>query len=391
MYLDGNGRVVVDDRYVCEFMAKSGTPEFFATCESLLRSVCLAAGHNLESKKSDVDELVDRLNIFKGELLESISHRKVDLSDVTKTIVSMNESNMARLDSIPRSLDELKSKIDMTKVVEDGLKRRDESLIHNVSGVQRTLDQMNSRMESMSATRSTNRYKGEEGETGLLSVLEHKLPLRDGYTVQEVKSTPHNCDLVVKRTGFPDVRIESKAHGRDTGECVRTAEVKRFETDLMALNNHGIFVSLYSGICGKGPLEIELLPTNKFAVYVSENNYDGDMLKELVNLVYKLDRFVTGPDVDGVTISTEAMMRVKSHFSDFGVKIGTLKANMKSSLAILNDMSFDMVEKILGGVIVAPPPPSQSQELHPCEWCKKECSKASALASHKKTCKSRPT
>ena len=37
----------------------------------------------------------------------------------------------------------------------------------------------------------------------------------------------------------------------------------------IGLNNHGIFVSLNTRICGKGLLEINLLHNNKLAIYLS--------------------------------------------------------------------------------------------------------------------------
>ena len=63
------------------------------------------------------------------------------------------------------------------------------------------------------------------------------------------------------------------------------------------LNSHGIFVSLYSGICGKGAIEFELLPTTKkFAFYLSKNDFDGGMISEIIRLIYKLDTFVSDKD-----------------------------------------------------------------------------------------------
>lgn len=117
----------------------------------------------------------------------------------------------------------------------------------------------------------------------------------------------------------------------------------------MALNNHGIFVSLYSGICGKGNFEIELLPNNKFAVYLANNNYDGDTITEVLRLIYKLDRFTSGPDSDNITISTDSMMRIKAYLTDFNRKIDDLKTSLKNSIRILNEITLDLVEKALTG------------------------------------------
>ena len=135
--------------------------------------------------------------------------------------------------------------------------------------------------------------------------------------------------------------MESKAHGGRTGEPVRTKEVKRFESDIIGLNSHGIFVSLYSDICGKGQVEIDLLHTNKFAIYLSNNNFDGEIIKDFVNLVYKLDKIMTELNTDNsFKITTESMNSVKNYLIDFGNKIATLKTSMKNNIAILNENIF---------------------------------------------------
>jgi hypothetical protein len=342
---------------------------------------------------------MSRLNPWGRKICETISNQKVDLSDVTRVLLDHKETlaNLkeemgngpvlhaldSKFDTIGTKIEAVKEKIDLTKVIDASLKRNDEVVLQNVGNIQRTMDVINTRIEQMNATRNTTRYKGEEGESGVVQILECKLPLRDGYEILETKSKPHNCDILVKRVGFPDVRVEVKAHGRDTGECVRTCEVKRFESDLIGLNNHGIFVSLYSGIVGKAPFEIDLLPTNKFAVYISNNNYDGDALKEFINLIYKLDGFVSGEE--GVKISTEAMTRIKAHLNDFNTKITALKTNMKSSLEILNGFTFDTIEKLLCSGLDTKPVINPEPKFT-CTKCNRDFSRPSALTNHAKTC-----
>jgi Zinc finger, C2H2 type len=394
MYLNESGHVVIEDQYVCEFMSKNGSVEFMNSCESVLKSMCIAFSHQ---KTYDVDEFMTRLDPWGKKILESISRTKIDMSDLnrvlldqTQTLSQMKDNGPviraleSKFDIFGNKIDTLKEKMDLAKVIDTGLKRNDEAVVQNLYHIQKTIETINTRVEQLNTARNTTRSKGEEGEAGIIQILECKLPLRDGYEVFETKSKPHNCDAVVKRIGFPDVRVEIKAHGRDTGECVRTSEVKRFETDLIGLKDHGLFVSLYSGIVGKAPVEIDLLPTNKFAVYISNNNYDGDMLKEFINLIYKLDRFVSGDE--GVKISTEAMTRIKSHIIDFNNKITSLKTNMKTSIDILNSITLDIIEKMLSTGVDMKPSPILDKK-YTCEICNKDFSRPSALTNHIKTCR----
>jgi hypothetical protein len=279
------------------------------------------------SRVHDDDVLTHRLNIFKQELLESMSRQKFDTSDMMSTLRSMNEHQTltlsSRLDHIPQ-------------------------LSYKLNTVTDKVSSMSSKVDTFSSARNTSRYKGEEGEKGLHDVLENVLSCRDGYTIVDTKSVAHSCDMVIRRVGYPDIRVESKAHGRDTGESVRTQEVKRFESDLTHLNSHGIFVSLYSGICGKGAIEFELLPTTKkFAFYLSRNEFDGHMISEIVRLIYKLDTFVSDKEGDILTITRDSMFKIKSYMSDFNRKIEDLKTNSKNSLRILNELTLDVIEKLL--------------------------------------------
>lgn len=390
MRVDSHGHLVIDDAYVCQFMSRHGNESFFATCESILKSICLACEHNL-SQDSQNDIITRRLNVFKGELLECITSRKVDTSDIMSTMKTMNDHNMlnitSKLEQIPHisgKIDDLKSKIDVTKVIETSVARNNDSVAQTLNTIKNSQDQMANKIDTFTTTRITTRYKGEEGEKGLINVLESKLHVRDGYTIHDVKSVAHSCDILIKRDGYPDIRVESKAHGRDTGENVRVAEVKKFESDLLALNNHGIFVSLYSGICGKGAFEIELLPNNKFAVYLANNNYDGDTIAEVLRLIYKLDRFTSGPDSDNITISTDAMMRIKAYLTDFNRKIDDLKTSLKNSIRILNEITLDLVEKaLIGHVQDEPQTPTIS---YACEECGQTCTSKAGLTLHKKRC-----
>lgn len=372
MYVNEDGRVVVDDHFVCEFM-KTATDEFRASCESILKAVCLSCS---QKTTSDVDELMSRLNPWGKKIIDTVSNQKVDTSDITRVVTSA-------MNSFNSTVNNLNDKFDVAKVIDASVKRNDEGMMSSIGNVQKTVDVVNARVEQFVTMRNTTRSKGEEGESGIIQILECKLPLRDGYDILETKSKPHNCDALVKRVGFPDVRIEVKAHGRDTGECVRSEQVKRFESDLIGLNNHGIFVSLYSGIVGKAPFELDLLPTNKFAVYISNNNYDGDSIKEFINLIYKLDGFVSGEE--GVKISTEAMTRVKKHMVDFNSKIAQLKTNMKASLDILNGFTFEIIEKLLSSGLDMKPVSIPEQKFT-CTKCKRDFGRASSLANHVKVC-----
>ena len=88
------------------------------------------------------------------------------------------------------------------------------------------------------------------GEARLQELLSEQLTVREGYTVDVVAGQAHSCDLVVRRSGHPDVRIESKVYTDKVG----AKEVQKFRRDLMGLDAHGVFVSVQSGIVGMGEI-----------------------------------------------------------------------------------------------------------------------------------------
>ena len=382
-------KLLIDDVYLCNFMYHTGNEEFMNACETMLKTVCmLYENQKNQTHKHDDDVLTHRLNTFKQELIESMSKQKIDTSDILSSLRTMNDHQTlalsSRLEQIPHlisKIDTIKEKIDITKVVESTITRTNESLVYAMNTVTEQVSNMTNKVDTFSVSRNTTRFKGEEGERGLHEVLENNLSSRDGYTISDTKSVPHSCDMVVRRIGYPDVRIESKAHGRDTGECVGTQEVKRFESDLTHLNSHGIFVSLYSGICGKGAIEFELLPaTKKFAFYLSKNDFDGGMISEIIRLIYKLDTFVSDKDDnDMLTITHESIIKIKTYLNDFNRKIDDLKTNAKNSLRILNEITLDVIEKLFINS-------EHDEKNFECVKCKQVCKNKSGLTLHMKKC-----
>ncbi len=404
MKFTSDRNLLIDDVYLCNFMYHTGDEDFMNACESMLKNVCMLYENqkNNQTYKRDDEILSQRLNIFKQELLDSMSKQKMDTGELLGTIKTLNEHQTlkisSRLEQLPQinlkmcdlktSLETIKDKIDISKVVESTVGKTNESLVYAMKSVSEQVSNMTNKVDTFSALRNTTRFKGEEGERGLHEVLENNLSSRDGYTITDTKSVPHSCDMVVQRTGYPDIRIESKAHGRDTGENVRTQEVKRFESDLTHLNSHGIFVSLYSGICGKGAIEFEMLPsTKKFAFYLSRNEFDGGIISEIIRLIYKLDTFISDKDEDEMlSITHESIIKIKSHLNDFNKKIDDLKTNAKNSLRILNEITLDIIEKLITSSIPAAQEDCDNNRKFGCNKCNHNCKNKSGLTQHMKKC-----
>ena len=379
-------KLLIDDVYLCNFMYHIASEDFMIACETMIKNVCMLYEQNNQSHKRDDDILSQKLNIFKQELLDSMCKQKIDTSDLVSSIKMLNEhqtlSLQNKMEEIPQlglrlvdlsnRVDSMKDKIDL---------KTNESLVYAMNTVSEQISTMSNKVDSFSVMRNTTRYKGEEGEKGLYEVLSNKLSMRDGYSILNTKSIAHSCDMVIQRVGYPDVRIESKAYGRDSGANVNTSEVIKFESDLVHLNNHGIFVSIYTGICGKGTIEFEFIPTiKKFAFYLSRNKYDGDIITEILRLIYKLDTFIN-EDEDVFTISNDSITKIKNHLTDFNRKIDDLKTNSKNSLRILNELTLDVIGKLLTNANAN----DEKTQLE-CTICKCVYKSKSGLTNHMKKC-----
>lgn len=393
MKVNDDGMIVVEDVYTCNFMTRHGNEMFFGVCESVLKSICLACEHNMNGSG---DNITQRLNEFKSDVMDAITRKKIDTVDIINAIESKIDVDGiiteigrlgARMDTsgivtelgrMGIKVDDLRSKID----IDTNVSRNNDAIIQILKMSQ---EQISSKIDTFTSAKKSTARKGDEGERGLIDILENKLSMREGYTIESVKSIPHSCDIVVKREGYPDIRIESKAHGKENGENVRVAEVKKFESDILMLNNHGIFVSLYSGICGKSTFEIELLPNNKFVVYLANNNYDGDVITEVIRLLYRLDKFVSSTSHDGeIRITTDVMIRIKSYLTDFNRKLDELKTTLRNSIRILNEITLDTIEKSLTGSIIEQV--NEQKNNFTCDGCGQMCTSKAGLTLHKRKC-----
>ena len=198
------------------------------------------------------------------------------------------------------------------------------------------------------------RAKGVGGESRLCELLCERLRVRDGFVVEVVAGQAHGCDLVVRRSGgFTDVRVECKVYTDKVG----VKEVDKFRRDLLGLNTHGVFVSIQSGIVGMAEVEFEQLASGRFAVYLSNNQFNVDIIADMISVMHRIERLAAPSGEDGdadpgsafVRVPEEVMREVQRHVLDFGSKVGQLKVNLRESMALLNQLTLDHVERLLRG------------------------------------------
>ena len=178
--------------------------------------------------------------------------------------------------------------------------------------------------------------KGLEAEQDIMDDLNSRLLGRDGFTVERVGGTAQSGDILVRCSGKPDIRLESKCYASK----VVTKEVQKFERDLLQTRNHGIFISVHSGIVGVRNFEIRHLSSGNFAVFLVSPT--GDVVEEAVRLLYTLDSIVAVGD--GRHLSEESLVEISDCVRDGNSKLESAKLSLKDVIKTLSLIQLDRIK-----------------------------------------------
>ncbi len=226
----------------------------------------------------------------------------------------------------------------------------------NVALIKSTNDDLKNKLDSLDKQLFTRNIKennnsgikGSIHEDKLYVLLYDDLKSREGFDISRVNGLSHSCDILIQRESFPNVRIDNKATGEHNGYKVPTSEIIKFERDLLELNEHGILISQFTGIVGKGSIEIKQLPNAKFAIFISHCNYNIPFIIDMLYLIYKLDSIITTSDENShITLTPETITKIQNIIKDFSNKINSIRHNLKDSITILNSITLSSIEKIL--------------------------------------------
>jgi hypothetical protein len=242
------------------------------------------------------------------------------------------------LDVLRGSFKEQRSMLDEARGHLDSLER----------GVNRVVGTTDNIYESQMRHVNNARIKGMVAENELFELLRQRLPKVGGFIVTRVTGKSHSCDFLVQREGRIDIRIENKAHHRDSTRSykVTTKEVDRFIADVTSCNDcHGIFISQHAGIVDKrAPIDWQRLPYGKLAVYISNCEYDMDMVCAQLEALYCVDTHLHG---DYTSLSAGDVQRIQQDVGALGCKLQQMQAQAKSLYDGLNAMTFESIRRTI--------------------------------------------
>jgi hypothetical protein len=226
--------------------------------------------------------------------------------------------------------------------------------------------------------------KGSIAEHKIQTLLMNHLPPDHGYNVIKTGHLPHSCDFLVTCDKQPDIRLECK----DYSNYVPHTEVDKFISDLHSCNNHGIFISLYSNIANKHVFDFEQLPNGKFAIYLSNNQYNIKIIIRMLRILYKLDSIVSTKNNSNITISPENIILIQQQIHTFNDTISSIQSNLKHTIDLVDTLTLNNIQQILLNQLpdIQTLPPKPIKTTLTCDSCSLVVKNMAGLAAHKRKC-----
>ena len=95
----------------------------------------------------------------------------------------------------------------------------------------------------------------------------------------------------------------------------------------------------------------------------------------MILLIYRLDKIIGSND--SMVLSHDALKRIQGLIKDYCSKINSVKQHMKESIALLNDIQLDLIEKIIATQ------GSNEESNFVCDKCSKSYKSKAWLDKHK--------
>jgi hypothetical protein len=340
------------------------------SCEVALESFCKTVDGiiSLPQKDITIDDYIDDIK----------SHHKVEIDSIKSKLNVILESVTGQMHTLNTSVCSL----------DDNIANKVTASVSNAA-----MQSIIGQLDTINKKSKTGKERGTEAEGLLYTMLSNRLLERDGYNISMVSGISHSCDIMVERMGYPTIRIESKAIGIDRNVKVPKVDVEKFKRDLIHTNNHGIMVSLHSGIVGIGKTEVTQLSNGKFAVYLSNNEYDIDIIVDMMHVIYKIDNAIKSTNsIDGVVVRNDDIARMRTYILDCVNKIQSAKNHLKESMRVLSDVHLEILERTIMGNSDGI---ANSTELAPtgltCKICNKTLMSKQGYTGHVMRCKTKNT
>jgi hypothetical protein len=217
----------------------------------------------------------------------------------------------------------------------------------------------------------------EEAGNQMIDLLESKLTSRNGYEVIDCRNQPNKLDILIKKCGYNDVRIDIKNNEKDSNdEPIKINEVKQFENDILNCSCHGICVSLHSKIRGKEEIQFDTLLNGKCAIFLSNNEYDVNFIIELLQILQFIDdksrnEKQSSEDDDSISLSSDTVHKINEILKESEQKVYDLKTKLEQSIKLVSSIKFDLINSLFRGQYLLQYKQTPEYDSITCEHCGK--------------------
>lgn len=205
-----------------------------------------------------------------------------------------------------------------------------------IQGNQSILNEIKKLNEARSDDPVASAIIGSRAEEQVFNALTDSLKRADGYTIERIGSTrSRSCDIRVSHETKCPIAVEVKKYKNP----VNRTEVQKFYRDLENIGCHGVFVSLTSGIVGISNFEIHTLSNNKYAFFLTNNNFDTDIIIGAIKILHKLDANGTTDPV----LSKDCVDKIVTRLREYVEKIKILKMHSEEIRKITHDIALNEI------------------------------------------------
>jgi hypothetical protein len=361
--------------------------------------------HTILEKNSDA--LIDKTHLLINEIVPKSSsqiYTKIDTClDGLKTSIKQDTSTL--LNNISRDDRSFKEYYDMidrqigamiTQVqqpIMTYIQNSEERTTTHMGQIRDKLTETHSTQSSLNTDLSAflNKYKyqssakGAVSENHLMTLLQKMYPSDEVLDVGKQAST---CDIRLNRRDANQATILFE--NKDYAQTVPTLEIEKFERDVEAQGQHGIFLSQSTGITYKNNFQIDI-KRNLIHVYIPNCEYSAEKIQIGVDMITALaPRLHVMAATQSVSICKDDLESLMSDYTEFQRSkkeiVEIIRLNARTLTDRVETLQHHTIRKVLEKNNVM-----QCEETNKCKYCNfvGKGSKAS-LSAHVRACKQNP-
>ncbi len=255
-------------------------------------------------------------------------------------------------------LSELNKEVALLKVA-DQYHRKREGYINDLEETKATLYARIQHLEDKLQTETIKNIKentkssheiGKQGEAMVLEMLETTVKKEFPYVeVTDMSHVPHSADFHLSLMRSDGKRVKILIDSKKYKRSVQNGDIEKLKYDIDKDEDAtaGLMISLDSGICKKDQFQIEKTPHSKSIMYVTFEDMDDDLRREMLCLAI---RIITTIGADYTNMEKNMMMDKISSFTKNMMKTAKNMHSCALQCKSLNDLIRDIRDELMSDI-----------------------------------------